>query len=194
MTSSSADSISLNEVETRTLRPRILGLDPGLQVTGYAIVEAQVQGPVVCEAGVIRGIAQGSEKSDLAQRLRTLYTSTVEVIEQFRPQTVVVEQLYAHYKHPRTAILMGHARGAIFLAGALRDLPVVSYAATRIKKTITGAGRASKEQMQMAMLREFNLPKMPEPHDVADALAVALCHFHADRSRVEPAAPARDSA
>ena len=73
---------------------------------------------------------------------------------------------------------MAHARGAILLAGGQRDLKVTSYAATRIKKAVTGSGRAGKEQMQLAMLREFGLPAMPEPHDVADAMAIALCHYH----------------
>ncbi len=119
------------------------------------------------------------KKPEMAKRLRVLYDGLVEIVDQLKPGVLVVEQLYSHYAHPRTAILMGHARGVIFLAGAQRDLQVLSYASTRIKKTITGAGRASKEQMQMAMLREFHLPKMPEPHDVADALAVASCHYHA---------------
>jgi crossover junction endodeoxyribonuclease RuvC len=92
---------------------------------------------------------------------------------------MVVEQLFAHYEHPRTAILMGHARGVILLAAAKNDVPVVSYAASRVKKTITGHGRATKEQMQHAITRELKLPKLPEPHDVADALAIALCHYHA---------------
>jgi len=73
---------------------------------------------------------------------------------------------------------MAHARGAILLAGGQRGLAVSSYAATRIKKAVTGSGRAGKEQMQLAMLREFRLPAMPEPHDVADAMAIALCHYH----------------
>jgi crossover junction endodeoxyribonuclease RuvC len=73
---------------------------------------------------------------------------------------------------------MAHARGAILLAAAQRGLSVTSYAATRIKKAITGSGRAGKEQIQLAMLREFRLREMPEPHDVADALAIALCHYH----------------
>jgi crossover junction endodeoxyribonuclease RuvC len=103
------------------------------------------------------------------------------VLEQFRPEVMVVEQLFAHYDHPRTAILMAHARGVILLAAAQHDVPVVSYAASRIKKTITGHGRASKEQMQHAIERELRLPKLPEPHDVADALGVALCHYHAIR-------------
>ncbi len=100
------------------------------------------------------------------------------MIDQFHPQAVAVEQLYAHYEHPRTAILMGHARGVIFLAAAQRDLPVVSYNATRIKKTITGNGRASKDQVQRTIQRELGLVLLPEPPDVADALAVALCHYY----------------
>jgi crossover junction endodeoxyribonuclease RuvC len=99
------------------------------------------------------------------------------VFTQWKPTVVVVEQLYAHYEHPRTAILMGHARGMFFLAGGKHNVPVLSYPATRIKKTVTGSGRASKEQMQYAIMREFNLAKPPEPHDVADAVGVALCHY-----------------
>jgi crossover junction endodeoxyribonuclease RuvC len=97
---------------------------------------------------------------------------------------MVVEQLYAHYAHPRTAILMAHARGAFFLAGGQRGIPVLSYPATRVKKTVTGSGRADKAQMQNAVARELGLAKLPEPHDVADALAVALCHYYAVSSLV----------
>lgn len=157
--------------------PRILGLDPGLQVTGYAMLEARDGSPHVCEAGIIRS-AEGRETTDMAQRVRHLYDGIVEVMEQFRPGVVVVEQLFAHYQHPRTAILMAHARGVMFLAAAQRDLSVVSYNATRIKKTVTGTGRASKEQMQRTIQRELGLAQLPEPPDVADALAAALCHFY----------------
>jgi crossover junction endodeoxyribonuclease RuvC len=156
---------------------RILGIDPGLQVTGYAVIES---GPRVCEAGVIRS-KEGKERVELAQRIRHLYSGIEEVIEQYKPEVVVVEQLYAHYAHPRTAILMAHARGVVFLAAALRDLPVVSYNATRIKKTITGNGRAGKDQVQRTIQRELRLTKLPEPPDVADALAAALCHYYAQR-------------
>src|ERR1700732_3582188 len=120
---------------------RILGVDPGLQVTGYAVIESGLRAPRVCEAGVIRS-AEGRATTDMAPRVRALYDGIVEVMEQFRPNVVVVEQLFAHYDHPRTAILMAHARGVIFLAAGQRELPVVSYNATRIKKTITGNGRA----------------------------------------------------
>jgi crossover junction endodeoxyribonuclease RuvC len=156
---------------------RILGIDPGLQISGYAVLDTSRGRPRVREAGVIRS-AEGRDATDLAQRLRHLYDGIVEVLEQFKPGVVVVEQLFAHYDHPRTAILMAHARGVLFLAAAQRDLPVVSYNATRIKKTITGNGRASKEQVQRTIQRELGLAKLPEPPDVADALAAALCHHY----------------
>lgn len=157
---------------------RILGVDPGLHITGYAVLEV-AQSPRICEAGIIRGKEKSAAK--LAERILFLFNGIVEVIEQYCPEVVVVEQLYAHYQHPRTAILMGHARGAILLAAAQRELPIVSYNATRIKRTVTGSGRASKDQVQRTVQRELNLAKMPEPPDVADALAVALCHYHGVR-------------
>lgn len=156
---------------------RIIGLDPGLQVTGYAVVESGPSGLQICEAGVIR--SGGRDATDMAQRVRTLYDGLCEVLDQWKPRAMAVEQLYAHYDHPRTAILMAHARGAYFLAGAQRSIPVFSYASTKVKKLVTGSGRAGKEQMQHAIARELGLAKPPEPHDVADALAVALCHYFA---------------
>lgn len=153
----------------------ILGLDPGLRITGYGVLELTADGPRVAEAGVLRGPAKG----DFAERLKILYEGVVEIIEQWSPSALAIEQLYAHYDHPRTAILMGHARGVFLLAGAQRNIPVVSYAATQVKKLVTGHGRASKEQMQYTILRELRLNAVPEPPDVADALAIALCHYHA---------------
>jgi crossover junction endodeoxyribonuclease RuvC len=155
---------------------RILGIDPGLQVTGYAVLEARGDGPHVCEAGFIK--TSPTRTTDLACRLRVLYDGIVEVLDQFQPERAAVEQLFSHYEHPRTAILMGHARGVIFLALAQREIPVVSFPPARIKKTITGSGRATKEQMQYTMLRELGLAQLPEPNDVADALAAALCQYY----------------
>jgi crossover junction endodeoxyribonuclease RuvC len=159
---------------------RILGIDPGLQITGYAVVEVGTQRPIIREAGLIR-TAEGRTRGDLACRIRNLYDSILGILDQFRPESVVVEQLYAHYQHPRTAILMAHARGVIFLASAQRELPVTSYNATRVKKTITGNGRAPKDQVQRTIQRELGLRDLPQPSDVADALAVALCHYYAQR-------------
>ena len=153
---------------------RILGVDPGLQCTGWAvIVEDNLQFRVV-EAGVIRTRAQDAPEI----RLQEIHLGLAQVIEELKPQVAVVEELYSHYRHPRTAILMGHARGVIFLAAAEMGLPVKSYSATRIKKALTGSGRASKHQVQRTIQSELGLDRLPEPDDVADALAVALSHAH----------------
>jgi crossover junction endodeoxyribonuclease RuvC len=156
---------------------RILGVDPGLQNTGYAVIDTGVRRLLVSEAGVIRSTAKRTAL-EMASRVQNLYDSIVEVIKEFEPHVMAVEQLYAHYAHPRTAIQMAHARGVIFLAAAQHDLTVHSYNATRIKKTITGNGRAPKDQVQRTIQRELRLTKLPEPPDVADALAVALCHYY----------------
>jgi crossover junction endodeoxyribonuclease RuvC len=170
----------MSEPNSHTPGLRILGIDPGLQVTGYAVVEVGPQRPLVREAGVIRS-AEGRAAADMAARLLSLYNGLVEVFDQYRPGVVAVEQLYAHYEHPRTAILMAHARGMVFLAAAQRGVPVVSYNATRIKKTVTGNGRASKDQVQRTVQRELGLAQLPEPPDVADALAAALCHYYVQK-------------
>jgi crossover junction endodeoxyribonuclease RuvC len=154
---------------------RILGIDPGLNITGYGVLEVTPQGPRVIEAGIVRSSGPADE---IAQRLRELHNGVCEVIASHKPQTMALEQLYSHYEHPRTSILMGHARGVICLAGSQSDLPVIAYSATQIKKTLTGNGRAPKSQMQMAIQRELRLTTLPEPADVADALAIALCHYY----------------
>ena len=121
---------------------RILGLDPGLQTTGYGLLEVTDRGPRVLEAGVIRS-ADGRATADMAPRVKALYDGLCEVLDQWKPAAMAVEQLFAHYDHPRTAILMAHARGVFFLAGAQRNIPVFSYAPTKVKKLVTGSGRAA---------------------------------------------------
>ena len=157
---------------------RVLGLDPGLQTAGYGVLEYSDRGPRVVDAGVIRS-TERRDPADMAQRLKALYDGLCEVLAEWKPAAMAVEQLYAHYEHPRTAILMAHARGVFLLAGAQHNIPVISYAATKVKKLVTGSGRASKEQMQYAITRELGLTAVPEPHDVADALGIALCHYFA---------------
>ena len=159
----------------------ILGIDPGLNITGYGVIERGPAGPRVVEAGILRG-SEAREKPELAVRLRHLYQGMVEVIDQFKPALMAVEQLYAHYAHPRTAILMGHARGVMLLAGAVAGVRVASFNATTIKKTITGSGRAPKPQVQRAVQQELRLATLPDPPDVADALAVALCAYYVERN------------
>jgi crossover junction endodeoxyribonuclease RuvC len=153
---------------------RVLGIDPGLNTTGYGVLEWQAGQMRLIEAGVIRG----RDRSSLAKRLDEIHRGVCEVIAAFQPHSMAVEQLYSHYQRPRTAILMGHARGVICLAAAQADLPLKHYAATQIKRILTGSGRAPKAQMQAAVQRELRLAQPPEPPDVADALAVAFCHYH----------------
>ena len=150
---------------------RILGIDPGLQVCGYACLEAGGDKETLIEAGVIR-IASGSA---IEQKLNRIAEDTQSLLESFKPDVVAVEELYSHYAHPRTAILMGHARGVILQRCAQAAIEVRSFSATRIKKSITGNGRASKEQVQKTIQTILSLPQIPEPNDVADAIATALC-------------------
>jgi len=148
----------------------ILGIDPGLKITGYGLVELSAMGRVTLrEAGVLRMKGRG----DLAMRLRELEEAVSALVEETKPARMGVEQLYAHYKHPRTAILMGHARGVILLAAAKRDIPVTNLPSTAVKKSMTGNGHASKLQIQRSVQSMCGLKSMPEPPDVADAIAIA---------------------
>ncbi|HEX3999248.1 MAG TPA: crossover junction endodeoxyribonuclease RuvC [Pirellulales bacterium] len=156
----------------------ILGIDPGLDTTGYGVLQPAVGGLRLVEAGVVRG---GPSSQPLAERLAEIHRGVAEEIAAVRPAAMALEQLYSHYAHPRTSILMGHARGVICLAAAEAGIPVISYSATQIKRILTGNGRAPKSQVQQAIQRELRLANLPEPPDVADALAVALCHCYLGR-------------
>ena len=155
---------------------RILGIDPGLNVTGYGLIS--VASSSVMEAGVIRI----PSRQRMEERLGELYDSILEAVDSLQPCCLAVEDLYSHYERPRTAIIMGHARGVILLAARQRQLAVHSYAATKIKSVMTVNGRASKAQIQEAVCRQLNLPQVPDPPDVADALAIAICHQHYSRA------------
>jgi crossover junction endodeoxyribonuclease RuvC len=150
---------------------RILGIDPGLQLTGYGVIDYAPMRPKLIDGGVIRLNA----KKPIPDRLVELESELDALIDEHHPEIVAVEQLYSHYAHPRTAILMGHARGVMLLVARRHGLRVEEYAANRIKQSLTGYGHAAKGQMQRAIQAVWNLPRPPEPPDVADALAVALC-------------------
>ena len=158
---------------------RILGIDPGLNITGYGVVQASAGGLRLVEAGVVRGRTRGS----LTARVQEIYDGVRDVIASLSPQVLALEELYSHYQRPKTAILMGHARGVICLAGAQAGIRVVHYPSTQIKRILTGNGHAPKSQMQLSIQRELHLPQLPEPADVADALAVAMCHFYLGRDK-----------
>ncbi len=168
------------DAEVGSPEGRILGIDPGLHVTGYAVLEATSRGVYVREAGVIR--SRGAASKSLDARLLAIHDGILEVLDLYPASSMAMEQVHSHVKHPRTAILLAHARGVIMLAAAKRSIPVTGYAPTRIKKTLTGSGKAIKEQMQHAIQTELGLDRLPEPHDVADACAVALCHYQMTRN------------
>src|SRR4051812_21330686 len=150
---------------------RILGIDPGLQLTGYGVIESAPLKPKLIDAGVIRL----KPKTSIPDRLIELEIELDALIAEHKPEICAVEQLYSHYNHPRTAILMGHARGVVLLCATRRGIRVEGFAANRVKQSVTGHGHASKVQMQRAIAAVWQLKTLPSPPDVADALAVALC-------------------
>lgn len=152
---------------------RVLGIDPGLRRTGYGCIDLapNAPDPTLVEAGLVRL----SPRESVAMRLRALATDLRELIEELRPDRLAVEQVFAHPKHVRTAILMAHARGVVVLAGAEADLPMVELAPAEVKLAVAGHGRAGKGQMQEAVRVRCGLAAVPEPDDVADAIGIAMC-------------------
>jgi len=155
---------------------RIIGIDPGLNLTGYGVIECRGHDVTLLEAGVIR--LPRSNGGNLPVRLEALFSELGEVIKEFRPQTMCLEEIYSHTEYPRTSILMGHARGVICLAARLARVPVLSFSAKRIKQAVTGNGNASKQQVQRSVQQIFHLARAPHPPDVADALAAAMCYVN----------------
>jgi crossover junction endodeoxyribonuclease RuvC len=148
-------------------------VDPGLSLTGYGCVDVvpDRREPQLIEAGVLRLKA----RAPMAYRLDQLYHDLTGVIDELRPGIMVVEQLFSHYRHVRTAILMGHARGVVLLAGQSRGVEIDELLPTEVKKAITGHGHATKQQIQQAVMCQCRLDEAPSPPDVADAIAIALC-------------------
>jgi len=158
----------------------IVGIDPGLQRTGYALL---VPAPAPREARVVEaGVIRLPRGVSLAGRLVELEQSLAALLDAHQPATLACEQLYAHYRHPRTAILMAHARGVILALAARRGLTILSVAATNVKKILTGSGRAGKRQVQLAVAATLHLAAIPEPTDVADAIAIGLCGLRLRRA------------
>ena len=160
---------------------RVLGIDPGLNTTGYAIIEVGGNAMVLREAGIVRSTA----KASIERRLGEIHAGVTEVIETHRPNEMALEQLFSHYQRPRTAILMGHARGVICLAAQTAGIQVNHYEPTRVKKVMTGNGRAPKHQIQLAVQQQLRLSTLPEPADVADAMAIAICGHYLGRNALE---------
>lgn len=150
----------------------MLGIDPGTAVTGYGVVARSGGGAVsLRECGVIRT----RPKAPLPERLRDIYEGVADLMERHAPAAVAVEGVFFG-KNVRSAVVLGHARGAILLAVALRGLDVAEYPPAEVKSAVVGTGQATKEQVGFMVQRLLKLREAPRPHDAADGVAVALCH------------------
>lgn len=155
---------------------RILGIDPGIAIMGYGVIDFDGNKVKVLENGVITT----SSKSRTPQRLDILYKNLNEIIKDFNPDEFAIEELFFN-QNVKTAITVGHARGVQILCAQENNLPIYEYTPLQIKQAITGYGRASKSQMQKTVTTLLNLKEIPKPDDAADALSVALCHALSQR-------------
>jgi len=153
---------------------RILGIDPGLQVTGFGVIDKQGTRLAYVTSGCVR-----SRRGELAERLATLLAGLNEVIAEHRPQQVVIEKVFVNV-NPSSTLALGQARGAAICAAVLAGLPVAEYTALQVKKSVVGNGHAGKEQVQHMVTRLLALPGAPGA-DASDALACAICHAHGER-------------
>jgi crossover junction endodeoxyribonuclease RuvC len=152
---------------------KILGIDPGTDATGFGAIESDGESHRLIEYGVLRN----KPSRPFTEKLLHIHTGLVEVIERARPDRVVVESLF-YAANVKSALQLGHARGVALLAGVGRGLPVEEYSPLEVKQAVVGYGRADKQQVQKMVALLLGLDTVPEPHDAADALAVALCHAH----------------
>lgn len=152
--------------------PRILGIDPGLRVTGFGVIEIHGKQLVYVASGCIKS----NDKQSLPERIKTLFAGISEVIATYEPNQAVVEKVFVNV-NPQSTLLLGQARGAALSALVHADLPVAEYTALQVKQAVVGQGKAAKEQVQHMVVRLLNLPGSPTA-DAADALACAICHAH----------------
>jgi crossover junction endodeoxyribonuclease RuvC len=151
---------------------RILGIDPGLAITGFAIVEVHNNTQALISYGCIRT----SSKEDHYKRLLTIHNDINEIIDKYEPEVASVEKLFFN-KNVRTALKVGEARGVVLLAIAKANLEIFEYTPLQVKQALVGYGRADKKQVQYMVKSEFKLKRAPTPDDVADACAIALTHI-----------------
>ena len=158
-------------------RAHVVGVDPGLNRTGYAVMSLSARKLVLREAGVVRSTSSRS----LAERVAEIGNGLAEVLGEFRPVVLAIEQVFSLTRNPKSALLMAHARGAILMTAVDGGAEVVHYTPTQIKKLLTGSGKADKDQVGRVVQAELGLDEPPAPHDVSDACAVAICHLHSHR-------------
>jgi len=153
---------------------RVLGIDCGTEYTGYGVVEQGTDGTLFCrEAAAIRL----STRDPLPDRLERIFHQLRQVIERQQPQVVAIEEVF-YAVNAKSALKLGQVRGVAMLAAASCGLPVAEYAPLAIKSAVVGYGKAEKSQVQQMVARLLRLAEIPQPADVADALAIAICHLH----------------
>lgn len=155
---------------------RVLGIDPGIAIMGYGVVEDQKNSLMVIDYGVVTTPSD----MDTPKRLLRIFESTVELIEKFSPDVVAIEELFFN-KNVKTALIIGHARGAAVVAGAKMGLDIFEYTPLQVKQAVVGYGRAEKHQVQQMVKLLLNLREIPKPDDAADALAIAICHLNSSQ-------------
>ncbi len=156
---------------------KILGIDPGLKATGYGCIEHNHNKTKLLETGTIM-----PRQRDLIQnRIHKVYSLLSEIIDQHKPDVLVLEKLYAHYKHPTTASILGHVRGVICLLCAQKNLALAEHSVKRIRKALTGNGNASKIQTQRVVAQALGIDERQLTLDASDALALALGYMHIHR-------------
>ncbi len=151
----------------------ILGIDPGIAIVGYGVINYEAGRFSVIDYGAVTTKA-GMKLSD---RLRNIYEDIHILIERFHPDVCAIEELFFN-TNVTTGIAVAHGRGVIMLAATVQNLPVYEYTPLQVKQAVTGYGRADKAQIQRMVKSLLNLPAVPKPDDVSDALAVAICHAH----------------
>lgn len=155
----------------------ILGIDPGLKTTGYGIIAKKKRSFRLVEAGILKTPSE----DEIENRLEKIHETLADIIKEHKPKVLILEKLYSHYKHPTTAILMGHARGVVCLTAGEHNVPIISYSAKRIRQAITGSGNASKFQIQKVVTDLLSLREPVKYADVADALALAIGYVYMEK-------------
>ena len=151
----------------------ILGIDPGLVKTGYGLIKVIHEKYKLLDFGIIT-----PKKTDtLSNRLNTIYTDISLIIDKFNPNIVSIEEVFFG-KNVKSALLLGHARGASMLSASNKKIPVFEYSPRKIKQSVTGNGNAHKSQVKFMIMNQFNIKRLDCPEDATDALAIALCHLN----------------
>lgn len=159
---------------------RVLGIDPGFKATGYGLIDYNPPTVKLVETGII----QTKASQRVQHRLNTVYTSLGKLIDQHTPDVLVLEKLYAHYKHPTTASIMGHLRGVICLLCAQKNIELVEQSVKRIRQAVTGNGNASKVQTRSVVAHVLKINSEKLTLDASDALALALGYTHISNRRI----------